>query len=323
MHEEQETMTKILVTGSDGLVGTGLCSLLERAGNEVVRVDLRPRHENSLAVDVLDLSSLSSSAVGCSGVIHLAAVSRVVWGEADPERCLRTNVLGTANIAEVAASLPTKPWVLLASSREVYGQARSLLVPESHPTAPVNVYGRSKLFAEYILRSLHQAGRRAAVVRLSSVYGSADDHEDRVVPAFCRAALANDRLRVNGSESTFDFTHVDDVAEGIFRVTQMLSSGHALAEPIHLVSGVPTSLHDLATLVIRCASAHSAIVEQPPRTYDVSYFVGDPARASALLGWKVATTLDNGVARLLTDLRPRRVDSNAAALASLPNADSR
>jgi UDP-glucose 4-epimerase len=323
MHEEQETMNKTLVTGSDGLVGTRLCSLLERAGNEVVRLDLRPRHESSLAVDVLDLRSLSSSAAGCAGIIHLAAVSRVVWGEADPERCLRTNVLGTANVAEVAASLPTKPWVMLASSREVYGQARGLPVTESHATAPVNVYGRSKLFAEYILRSLHQAGLRAAVVRLSSVYGSADDHQDRVVPAFCRAALANDRLRVNGSECTFDFTHVDDVAEGIFRMAQMLSSGHALPEPIHLVSGVPTSLHDLATLVIRCAISHSAIVEQPPRTYDMSHFVGDPARASALLGWKVVTTLDKGVARLLTDLRPRRVDSNASALASVPNADSR
>ncbi len=315
-------MNKILVTGSDGLVGTRLCSLLERAGNEVVRLDLRPRHESSLAVDVLDLRSLSSSAAGCAGIIHLAAVSRVVWGEADPERCLRTNVLGTANVAEVAASLPTKPWVMLASSREVYGQARSLPVTESHATAPVNVYGRSKLFAEYILRSLDQAGRRVAVVRLSSVYGSADDHQDRVVPAFCRAALANDRLKVNGSECTFDFTHVDDVAEGIFRMAQMLSSGHALAEPIHLVSGVPTSLHDLATLVIRCAGAHSAIVERPPRTYDVSHFVGDPARARALLGWKVATTLEKGVDRLLADLRPRRVDSNGAALASLPDADT-
>lgn len=315
-------MNKILVTGSDGLVGTRLCSLLERVGNEVVRLDLRPRHKSSLAVDVLDLRSLSSSAAGCAGIIHLAAVSRVVWGEADPERCLCTNVLGTANVAEVAASLPTKPWVMLASSREVYGQPRSLPVTESHATAPVNVYGRSKLFAEYILRSLNQAGRRAAVVRLSSVYGSADDHQDRVVPAFCRAALANDRLKVNGSECTFDFTHVDDVAEGIFRMAQILSSGHALGDPIHLVSGVPTSLHDLATLVIRCARAHSAILERPPRTYDVSHFVGDPARATALLGWKIATTLEKGVARLLTDLRLRRVDSNAAALASLPDADS-
>jgi UDP-glucose 4-epimerase len=322
MPEKQETMIKILVTGSDGLVGTRLCSLLERAGNEVVRVDLRPRRKSSLAVDVLDFRSLSSSAAGCAGLIHLAAVSRVVWGETDPERCLRTNVLGTANIAELAASLPTKPWVMFASSREVYGHPRSLPVAESHATAPINVYGRSKLFAEHILRSLQQAGRRAAVVRLSSVYGSADDHHDRVVPAFCRAALANDRLCVNGSNCTFDFTHVDDVAEGIFRMAQMLSSGDALPEPIHLVSGVPTSLHALATLVIRCAISRSAIVEQPPRKYDMSYFVGDPARAEALLGWKVVTTLDKGVARLLIDLRPRHVDPNAAALASLPNGDS-
>lgn len=315
-------MNKILVTGSEGLVGTGLCSLLERAGNEVVRLDLRPRHKSCLAVDVLDLRSLSSSAAGCAGIIHLAAVSRVVWGEADPERCLRTNVLGTANIAEVAASLPTKPWVMLASSREVYGQAHTLPVTERHATAPINVYGRSKLFAEYILKSLNQAGRRTAVVRLSSVYGSADDHHDRVVPAFCRAALVNDRLRLNGSECTFDFTHVDDIAQGICRMAQMLSSGHALTEPIHLVSGVPTSLHDLATLVIRCASANSALVEQPPRAYDVSHFVGDPARATALLGWKVATTLDKGVARLLTDLRPRRASLNAAVVESRPDVAS-
>ena len=305
-------MAKILVTGSDGLVGTALCTLLERAGNEVVRVDLRPRHECSLAVDVLDLRTLASSAAGCAGVIHLAAVSRVVWGEADPERCLRTNVLGTANIAEVAASLAPKPWVMFASSREVYGEPHSLPVTESHAVAPVNVYGRSKLYAERILGCLRQTGVRAAVIRLSNVYGSADDHHDRVVPAFCRAALANGRLRINGSKCTFDFTHIDDVAEGIFRMAQMLSSGHAAPEPIHLVSGVPTSLHELATLVIRSAMSHSAIVEQPPRAYDMSHFVGDPARARHVLGWKAATTLDNGVAQLLRDLAARRADSGAA-----------
>ena len=316
-------MTKILVTGSDGLVGTRLCSVLERAGNEVVRVDLRPRHKSSLAVDVLDFRSLSSSAAGCAGLIHLAAVSRVVWGETDPERCLRTNVLGTANITELAASLPTKPWVMFASSREVYGHPRNLPVAESHATAPINVYGRSKLFAEHVLRSLQQAGARAAVVRLSSVYGSADDHHDRVVPAFCRAALANDRLCVNGAQCTFDFTHVDDVAEGIFRMAQMLSSGDRLPEPIHLVSGVPTSLHDLATLVIRCAISHSAIVEQPPRKYDMAYFVGDPTRARALLGWQATTNLSEGVARLLTDLRTCDGEQDAAALAFLRSGDSR
>lgn len=323
-------MNRILVTGSDGLVGTALCSLLESAGDEVVRLDLKPRRERSLPGDVLDLRALSASAAGCAGIIHLAAVSRVVWGEADPERCIRINVLGTANIAEVAASLPSKPWVLLASSREVYGQARALPVTESHVTAPVNVYGRSKLFAERIARSLDQTGRRAAVVRLSSVYGRADDHPDRVVPAFCRAALANDLLRVHGAQSTFDFTHVDDVAEGLLRVAQVLSSGHTLAEPIHLVSGIPKSLHELATLVIRCASAQSAILEEPRRTYAVSHFVGDPARAKALLGWRVATTIEHGVARLLRDLRTTRpgrgvddtMDLNAGTLASLPDAGS-
>ncbi len=56
--------------------------------------------------------------------------------------------------------------------------------------------------------------------------------------------------------------------------------------------------------------------------YDVSHFVGDPTRAKALLGWKVATSLDEGVARLLTDLRLGGVDPNPVALASLPDADS-
>ena len=320
-------MNRILVTGSDGLVGTALCNLLESAGNEVVRLDLRPRHKSSSPGDVLDLRSLSSSAASCAGIIHLAAVSRVIWGETDPEGCLRSNVLGTANIAEVAASLPTRPWVVLASSREVYGRARTLPVTERHVTAPVNVYGRSKLFAEHVVRSLDQTGRRVAIVRLSSVYGSADDHPDRVVPAFCRAALAHDRLRVNGSKCTFDFTHVDDAAAGILRTAQMLASGHALAEPINLVSGIPTSLHELATLIIRCAGSRSIIVEQPPRSYDVSHFVGNPAGADAILGWKVATTIEQGVARLLTDLRSRRandgcseaVDANAAAPASMPD----
>ncbi|MGH8315476.1 MAG: NAD-dependent epimerase/dehydratase family protein, partial [Steroidobacterales bacterium] len=77
MPADEEMMNRILVTGSDGLVGTALCSLLERGGDEVVRLDLKRRHERSLEGDALDLRSLASSAAGCAGIIHLAAVSRV------------------------------------------------------------------------------------------------------------------------------------------------------------------------------------------------------------------------------------------------------
>jgi len=128
---------------------------------------------------------------------------------------------------------------------------------------------------------------------------------DRVVPAFVRAALAGEPLRVDGRDHTFDFTHVDDVTRGLIAVTRALDRGEELPV-LHLLTGRATTLGQLADAVVALVSRDRTAprLDAPPRTFDVARFVGDPARAAAVLGWTARVGLGDGLARLVDDLRP-------------------
>ena len=295
-----DTGYRILITGSEGLVGSALRTALVARGAEVVGLDLLgTRHDEG---DVRSLRRVRKTLDGCDGVVHLAAVSRVLWGERDPEGCWSTNVEGLGNLLRVLDEEKRRPWLLFASSREVYGQPRRLPATEDTPLLPVNVYGRSKVEGERLMQAARAGGLRAATVRLSNVYGSARDHADRVVPAFVRAAVSGGTIRIDGAECTFDFTHIDDTARGMVAVVNLLEIGET-PPPIHLLTGTPTTLRDLAALAIDVAGETSPVVEAPPRSFDVSRFHGDPSRARELLGWEPRVVLRKGLERLVRDLR--------------------
>ena len=165
--------------------------------------------------DVRDYQAVAQAMAECSGVIHLAAVSRVFWGEQNPGLCWETNVKGTENVLTAASRMNPKPWVIYSSSREVYGHPQSLPVTEDAPLAPVNIYGRSKAAGEELVNKARTKGLTTAIVRFSNVYGSTSDHSDRVVPAFARAASLGEPLRVDGPDHVFDFNHLEDTVRGL------------------------------------------------------------------------------------------------------------
>ena len=284
----------ILITGSEGLIGRALRAALEARGAEVVGLDLLGTGREH--GDVRSLRRVRDAVDGCDGVVHLAAVSRVLWGEHDPEGCRSTNVGGLRNVLQALDERKRQPWLLFASSREVYGQPRRLPATEDTPLRPVNIYGRSKVEGERLVDDGRSRGARAATVRLSNVYGRARDHADRVIPAFLRAAISGAPLRVDGARCTFDFTHIDDTIRG------MVAKGQGLP-PVHLVTGRPTTLGELAALVVALAGGKASITEAPPRSFDVARFCGSPERARKLLGWTPRVDLRDGLERLLQDLR--------------------
>ncbi|MEV7443910.1 NAD(P)-dependent oxidoreductase [Streptomyces sp. NPDC091204] len=287
-------MGRILVTGSRGLIGSALARALTRAGHEPVSYDTAGDRRQ----DVTDPRALSEAVTGCSGIVHLAGVSRVVWGERDPARCRRVNVTGTRNVLTAAAGATgTPPWVLFGSSREVYGQAARLPVLESARHAPLNCYARSKAEAESLVGAARESGLNASVVRFSSVYGSTADHADRVAPAFARLASRGTTLRVDGTDTTLDFTHLDDVVGALLRMTEILSAGDRLPT-LHLVSGDGTRLTELAHLAVATAGGGRVTMGRP-RTYDVERFVGDPDRAERVLGWRARVGIEEGMRRLV------------------------
>jgi UDP-glucose 4-epimerase len=293
------TMHEILVTGSAGLVGTALANALERSGRSVRRLDPRARAHGELG-DVRDAAAVRRAVAGCAGVIHLAAVSRVSWGELDPETCWDTNVNGTRKILEAARLAAPRPWVLFSSSREVYGRPDHLPVREDAPLRPVNLYGRSKAEGERLVVDARGAGLRTAIVRLANVYGHVDDHADRVVPAFARAAVEGAPMVICGRDHAFDFTHIDDVVRGLVLLVEALEGGLA-PPPIHFATGCPTTLGELAVLANALGGGRSELVDGPEREYDVDRFVGDPSRAFELLRWRPEVDLSDGLRRLIRD----------------------
>ena len=293
-------MPRILVTGSDGLIGRAVATLLRERGHGVWGYDLRRPPDDPESGDINDYRKLAERVDGCCGIIHLAAVSRVAWGERDPERCWATNVEGTRNVLRAAHASRARPWVLFASSREAYGEAAHLPVTECSPLRPVNVYGRSKLKAEQLVTEFGQTGLNTAIVRLANVYGSTEDHHDRVVPAFCRAAAEGSALYVRGYDHQFDFVHIQDVAKGMMSLVTLLQTGEVKLPPVQLVTGCGTTLGKLAGLAIEAGGGRSPLIRMPTRAYDVRCFVGDPARARQLLGWQAFVPVAEGVARLVS-----------------------
>lgn len=290
----------VLLTGSEGLVGTAVAEHLRRRGHLVRSLDLR---DLTGPADVRDAEAVRHAMSECTGVIHLAAVSRVIWGEQNPDACRSTNIGGTRLVLEAALASSTRPWVIFASSREVYGEPDRLPVTEDAPLVPINVYGHTKTAGERLVDEARGFGLRTAVVRLSNVYGSATDHPDRVVPAFVRAAVRGLPLRVDGPEHTFDFTHIDDTGRGITLLADLLERDPSPPPPIHFLTGTPTTLGELATLAVELAGTRAPIVAAPPRSFDVARFVGDPTRARHLLGWSPQVPLREGLAHLITAVR--------------------
>lgn len=285
---------RVLVTGSEGLLGHFLVPRLETGGFSVARFDLR----RSKAEDIRDPQALAAAMADVEGIVHLAAVSRVVWGEQNPANCIATNVTAVQNILDLATKSKLRPWIFFTSSREVYGDADRLPVIEEANLRPLNTYARTKLEGERLIQVASAAGLTANIARLASVYGWAGDHDDRVAPAFASAAARGGQLRVDGRANTLDFTFVNDVVDGLARFISATASGSTMPI-IHLASGRGTSLGELAKIAARNARKPVEVLEGEHRSYAVSRFVGDPSRARKLLGWSATTPIERGMKQLI------------------------
>jgi nucleoside-diphosphate-sugar epimerase len=292
-------MTRILVTGSSGLIGRALVGVLAEDGIDVVPYDL------ATGQDICDPSQVTQVLAGCDGVIHLAAISRVAWGESDPTLCRHVNVTGTDVLLQAILAQTSAPWLVFASSREVYGDPDALPVVESAPMQPVNHYGRSKAEGEQLVLAAQALGLRSAIVRLSSVYGTVHDHPDRAVPALLWRAMQGQDLRLSGVDAFFDFVHVDDTVRGLRLAALQLASGATTVPTVHLATGVATSLGALARAAIETSGSSSELALLPARSFDVAGFCGDPARAAAVLGWTAAIDLKTGLQDLHKAFRMR------------------
>ena len=312
-------MRKVLITGGNGFIGSHLAEKLEERGDSVALLDLgfnsnteRLGCEKTRG-DVTDYSAVKDAVEGKDAVFHLAAVSRVAWGEKDPFTCWRTNVLGTLNVLEACRKAETNPILFYASSREVYGEPLYLPVNETHPENPLSVYGMSKLAAEKACQAY--SGRHGdsrpvnqMVFRFSNVYGSRRDLPERVIPKFMMKALLGEEITLFGGEQILDFTFIDDTVEGILKAYDASlddrSTDKIFGQDFHFVTGRGISVANLARTIIDLADSPSKVIRTNAKGFDVRRFVGDPTKSRQAFGFETRVKLEDGLKILREEIAP-------------------
>ena len=200
---------RILVTGSEGLLGVRVCAELRRRGLTVRGYDLV--HGD----DILDAERLARALDGCFACLHLAAVADLYDADADPDRCMRINVEGTRQVAEACRAAGAR--LLYASTCCVYGNNGVELSDETAPPAPSERYAQSKLDGEAFVAL---AGDDGVSLRLATFYGP-DMRKTLATAVFLRRALAGETIEIHGDgRQTRCYTHVDDIATGIATVLE-------------------------------------------------------------------------------------------------------
>jgi len=305
-------LSKILLTGGGGFIGSHLAEELLTQGEEVTIADVDISRNVShiqcekILADVRDRQTLAQCLRQKDVVIHLAAVSRVEWGQQHPLDCVQTNVLGTLNVLDAIKSSGLHPLFVLVSSREVYGEPGVQLVTEAHGKNPISIYGSSKLAAESLTRTYGQHFEIPfVIVRLSNTYGSRRDLPGRVIPRFMQAALSASPLIVNGGEQCLDFVYIKDVVRGFTTLVRSFLNGNKapLGQDLHFVSGKGTKVMELARLIKDICKSESKIDTSDLRPFDVQNFVGDPSKTYKLLGIRFTVSLRDGLLRYLGEVR--------------------
>ncbi|MHA2288632.1 MAG: NAD-dependent epimerase/dehydratase family protein [Promethearchaeota archaeon] len=295
---------KILITGSSGFIGSALKQIFEKQGIEFVSFDIKA----DPLEDVRKFSAIKSKLSGVDGIVHLAAVSRVKTAHDNPLECINTNIGGLANVLEsvrLAQSIHNTPWVIFASSREVYGEPTTLPVDESSTRKAINVYGVSKLFGEDLCKAYSDNyGLKVRVLRFSNVYTGKKDHLGRVIPRFILQALNNEDLFIHGTgEEIFDFTYVTDTIQGVLGCIHEITQSSNLFDDFNLSTGIPISLKLLADTIIQKTHSKSKVEFSEPRSYDVNKFYANPKKARGKLGFSPKVTLDKGIELSIEELK--------------------
>ena len=274
-------MPKVVVTGGAGFIGGHLVDRLVERGDEVVVLDnlkrgrtgkLEPHVRRGRARlvedDIRRFDAVAAAVSGCDAVYHLAAQSNVMGAVTDPDYSVTTNVLGTFNVLRAAAQAGVRR-VVFASSREVYGEPRTLPAGEAHPLLAKNPYGASKVAGEAYCRTFVAThGLRVDIVRLTNVYGPGDS--DRVIPLWLAAAQQGRDLEVYGGQQEIDFLWVGTAVDAL-----LFAAEHGLPAPVNIGSGVGTKILDLAERVLGATGSKSAVVRRAAREIEVARFVAD------------------------------------------------
>ena len=313
-------MSRVLVTGGSGFIGSHVIDALLGAGHAVRNFDLRPSpyhrpgEVHTVLGDLTDDGALYEALDGCDAVLHLAAHADVGLIVEDPAGAEEANSRGTLAVLEACRRAGVKR-VVYGSTIWVYGESTDdPVTEESGLGLPKHIYTASKLAGEMYCTSYAELyGLEPTILRFGIPYGPRA-RPATVIAAFTRKALGGEPLTLAGDGmQTRRFVYVEDLADGVVRALDPRAAGR-----VYNLAGTETVTIKQVAETVRDQVADTGIVHTPGRNGDFAGAEISSVRAREELGWTASTSLDEGVAGYLAWLRDSEAPAPAPARAAEP-----
>lgn len=305
-------MSKILVTGAEGFIGSHLTELLVNEGYDVKAMvqynsfnnwgwiddfdeDIKNKIEIFLG-DVRDPNGVREAMKDCDAVFHLAALIAIPYSYHSPDMYVDTNIKGTLNILQAARDLNTKR-ILITSTSEVYGTAKYVPIDESHPYQGQSPYSASKIGADRLAESFYRSfNLPVTIVRPFNTYGPRQSAR-AVIPTIITQLLKGTKeIKLGSLSPTRDFNYVKDTARGFLKIYQ---SDKTIGEEINIATQKEVSIGALANELIRQINPEAKIITDEqrirPEKSEVERLLGSNEKIKSLTDWYPQYTLESGL----------------------------
>ena len=291
-------MSKCLVTGGAGFIGSHVVSKLLHNNHEVVVIDNESAESNEAfnwyddyaenhIVDIRDFDACRPLFDGVEYVFHLAARSRIQLAMQNPTECLEVNYLGTYNMLECARQVGARRFVNSSTSSS-YGLFNDPPLEETMPTDCLNPYSASKVGAETLCHMYYRLHRlRTITLRYFNVYGPRQPLKGQYAPViglFEEQKKRGEPLTIVGDgEQRRDYTHVSDVAEA--NMCAMMTNYSGIV--VNIGTGTNYSVNEVASFI------SDDTVTIPERPGEARETLANIKRANNLLDWEPKITLED------------------------------
>ena len=313
-------MSKVLVTGAGGFIGSHLTELLLREGIEVKAfvhynalgtwgwIDTFPKElKDSVEVfagDIRDPHGVREAMKGCEAVFHLAALIAIPFSYHSPDSYVDTNVKGTLNVLQAARDLGGIR-VLVTSTSEVYGTAKYVPIDENHPFQGQSPYSATKIGADRLAESFYRSfDLPVTLVRPFNTFGPRQSAR-AVIPTIITQLLSGKKeIRLGSLTPTRDFNYVKDTANGFY---QIYLSDKTVGQEINIATQKEISIGDLTNELIQQINPEAKIVcdEQRlrPEKSEVNRLLGSNQKIRQLTDWRPCYSFESGLAETIAFLR--------------------
>jgi UDP-glucose 4-epimerase len=322
----------VLVTGSDGFIGSNVVERLVADGarvkafclynsngstgwldeSDAFKAAVRDGQAEVVLGDIRDPEHVSASVEGVDVVLHLAALIAIPFSYVAPRSYIETNIIGTLNVLEAVRRHGT-PRMVNTSTSEVYGTPEEVPITEAHPLRGQSPYSATKIGADKMCESYALSFETPVMtLRPFNTFGPRQSAR-AVIPTVLSQMLAGtDRIKLGDVTPKRDFTFVTDTADGFVRAAL---SDVAPGTTIQLGTGRTVSVREVVELCAKVTGSSAEIVTEAerirPEGSEVQILLSDPSNANAVLGWAPTVSLEEGLARTAAWLRPR-VDAETA-----------